>query len=183
MSAPARGLIMLVLGGQRSGKSRYAEGIVTHSGRSPVYLATATPGDAEMAKRIGDHRVRRGDAWTTIEEPLELAKALASAGGKNRAVLVDCLTLWLSNLFAAERDIEAETERLLAVLAAASGPVVLVSNEVGAGIVPENALARRFADAQGILNQRVAAAADRVVLMAAGLPILVKPAATPDLGL
>lgn len=170
----------LVLGGRRSGKSRYAEGLVTASDLSPIYLATAEAGDDEMAERIAGHRARRGDGWKTIEEPLDLAEALASAAGEGRMVLVDCLTLWLSNLMQAGRDIDDATGALLATLGAASGPVILVSNEVGSGIVPMNALARRYADAQGILNQRVAAAIPRVVLMAAGIPLQIKPSSPPE---
>src|SRR5690606_20342413 len=163
LSSQALSSHVLVLGGQRSGKSRFAEGLVAGRGGRPLYVATAPPtdgdadgSDAEMAARIAAHRARRGDAWTIIEAPLELAAALGRAGEAS-AVLVDCLTLWLANLMQAGRHPEAETERLLAALAAVPAPVVLVSNEVGAGIIPANALARRFADAQGILNQRVAA--------------------------
>jgi adenosylcobinamide kinase/adenosylcobinamide-phosphate guanylyltransferase len=165
----------LVLGGQRSGKSRYAEDLIVASGCTPVYLATATAGDEEMGARIAAHRSRRGPGWRTVEEPLDLAGALADAGGPDTAVLVDCLTLWLTNLMAAGRPFDAEADRLLGALAGAAGPVVIVSNEVGSGIVPDNALARRFADALGVLNQRVAAAVDRVVLVTAGLPLTLKP--------
>jgi len=171
---------VLVLGGQRSGKSCYAEGLVQASGRAPVYLATATAGDGEMAERIARHRSRRGEAWRTVEEPLELAGALGAAATPASALLVDCLTLWLANLMAAGRDPAAETDRLLAALDEAAAPVVLVSNEVGSGIIPANALARRYADAQGILNQQVAGAVGQVVLVAAGIPSLIKPAAPPQ---
>jgi adenosylcobinamide kinase/adenosylcobinamide-phosphate guanylyltransferase len=165
---------ILVLGGQRSGKSRHAEAIVVASGLVPVYLATATPGDDEMAVRIAAHRARRGETWRTVEEPLDVADALLRESGPGFHVLVDCLTLWLTNLLGAGREVAAETEALLAALTRVGGPVVLVSNEVGLGIVPDNALARRFADDLGILNQRVAAAVDGVVLMAAGLPLTLK---------
>jgi adenosylcobinamide kinase/adenosylcobinamide-phosphate guanylyltransferase len=174
---------ILVVGGQRSGKSRFAEGIVMRSGLRPVYIATGGAGDAEMAERIALHRKRRGPDWTTVEEPLDLAAALGSAGGEGAAVLVDCLTLWLSNLISAGRDIDRETDRLLAALDRTNAPVVLVSNEVGSGIIPVNALARRYADALGTLNQRVAASVDRVVLMAAGHPILLKPSLVPEIAL
>ena len=167
---------ILVLGGQRSGKSRFAEATVRASGRAPVIIATATAGDDEMHERIEAHRAGRDPAWLTVEEPLELAAALRTAARADRAVLVDCLTLWLSNLFAAERPLEPAFQQLIASLVDISCPVVLVSNEVGSGIIADNALARRYADALGQLNQRVATAVERVVLMTAGLPILVKPA-------
>jgi adenosylcobinamide kinase/adenosylcobinamide-phosphate guanylyltransferase len=165
---------VLVIGGQRSGKSRYAEGLVVASGLAPVYVATAAAGDGEMATRIAMHRARRGANWRTVEEPLDLAAALLRESGPGFHVLADCLTVWLSNVMGAERDVAAETDGLVAALARVTGPVVLVSNEVGLGIVPDNALARRFADELGILNQRLAEAVDRVVLVAAGLPLVLK---------
>lgn len=174
---------VLVLGGQRSGKSRFAEKLVAGSGRRAVYIATATAGDDEMAARIAAHRDRRGTVWTTIEAPLDLPATLGRAAAPNAAVLVDCLTLWLANLMAAERDISHETEALVAVLSAVAGTVVIVSNEVGAGVIPDNPLARAYADALGVLNQRVAAAVGRVVLMAAGQPLLLKPSPTPEIAL
>jgi adenosylcobinamide kinase / adenosylcobinamide-phosphate guanylyltransferase len=174
---------VLVIGGQRSGKSRFAEELVLKSGRRPIYIATATAGDDEMAARIAGHRTRRGAAWTTIEAPLGLASALAEAAKADAAVLVDCLTLWLANLIAAERSIDRETESLVVALADAGGPVVVVSNEVGTGVIPDNALARRFADALGTLNQRVAVAVDRVVLVAAGQPLVLKPSSDPEITL
>jgi adenosylcobinamide kinase / adenosylcobinamide-phosphate guanylyltransferase len=165
--------LTLVLGGARSGKSRYAESLVMEFPPPWLYVATAEPLDGEMTARIAAHRARRGADWRAVEAPRDLAGALAdnAAGG---AVLVDCLTLWLSNLMLADADIEAESERLEGVLARFAAPLVLVSNEVGSGIVPDNALGRRFRDAQGRLNQRMAARADRVVLMVAGLPLVVK---------
>jgi len=165
---------VLVLGGQRSGKSRYAEQLVAESGLERIYLATATPGDAEMARRIAAHRERRNGEWTTIEEPLDLPAALARVARPGAAVLVDCLTLWVNNLFGAGRDVEAEAARLVAALGALAGPAVLVSNEVGSGIIPTNELARTYADALGTLNQRVAEACPRVVLVVAGLPLVLK---------
>jgi len=166
--------LTLVLGGARSGKSAYAEALIESQPGACIYLATAAAADAEMAERIARHRARRGGRWVTIEEPLALPAALSRAGAPEAAVLVDCLTLWLANLLAAARDPETETAALLEVCAAAPGPLVLVANEVGLGIVPENALARRFRDAAGRLNQAVAAAADRVAFLAAGLPIILK---------
>ncbi|MHB1218001.1 MAG: bifunctional adenosylcobinamide kinase/adenosylcobinamide-phosphate guanylyltransferase [Alphaproteobacteria bacterium] len=165
--------ITLVLGGARSGKSRYAEALVRDSGGG-IYLATAQALDDEMAARIACHRAERGNAWTTIEEPLELAAALERSAQIGRPILVDCLTLWLSNLMGTGRAVERETARFIAVLKTLPVPVVLVSNEVGLGIVPDNALARAFRDEAGRLNQAVAAAAGRVVLLAAGLPLVLK---------
>jgi adenosylcobinamide kinase/adenosylcobinamide-phosphate guanylyltransferase len=165
--------LTLVLGGARSGKSRYAESLVTACPPPWTYVATAEPLDDEMRARIAEHRARRGADWRTVEAPCDLAEALQrnSAGG---VVLVDCLTLWLTNRMLADADIEEDSARLEAVLSGIAAPVVVVSNEVGLGIVPDNALARRFRDAQGRLNQRIAARADRVVLMVAGLPLVVK---------
>jgi adenosylcobinamide kinase / adenosylcobinamide-phosphate guanylyltransferase len=164
--------LTLVLGGERSGKSRHAEGLVTAAGPPWVYVATAQAGDAEMAARIAHHRARRGDGWHTTEAPHDLAAAIATAPAGR--LLVDCLTLWLTNRVLAEADIEAETGDLEAALTIRKGPLVVVSTEVGSGIVPDNALARRFVDLQGRLNQRIAARADRVVLVVAGLPLIVK---------
>jgi len=164
--------LTLVLGGARSGKSRYAEGLVTSAGGG-VYLATAQALDGEMHARIEEHRARRASAWTTTEEPIDLAGALARADAE-RPVLIDCLTLWLSNIMLANRDVDADCDALIAALGLRTAPVVAVSNEVGLGIVPDNALARDFRDAQGTLNQRVAMLADRVVFLAAGLPLVLK---------
>ena len=164
--------LTLVIGGARSGKSRYAEILITALPPPWLYVATAQALDAEMAERIGAHQKRRGAGWTTIEAPRELAGAIAAP--RETPVLIDCLTLWLSNLLLADADCDAEIVRLEQVLGEAAAPAVLVSNEVGLGIVPDNALARRFRDLQGLLNQRIAARADRVVLMVAGLPLTVK---------
>jgi adenosylcobinamide kinase / adenosylcobinamide-phosphate guanylyltransferase len=164
--------LTLVLGGARSGKSRHAEGLVTALPPPWTYVATAEAGDEEMAARIKSHRERRGAQWRTIEAPRELAKALAACG--DGPVLVDCLTLWLSNLMLAEANVEEETAQLEETLAATKGPLVLVANEVGSGIVPGYPLGRRFRDMQGILNQRMAARAERVILMVAGLPLALK---------
>ncbi|HEU0223597.1 MAG TPA: bifunctional adenosylcobinamide kinase/adenosylcobinamide-phosphate guanylyltransferase [Paracoccaceae bacterium] len=165
--------LALVLGGARSGKSRFAEGLVQATGLGLCYVATAEARDAEMEERITRHRARRGDAWRTVEAPLEPGGAVTRAGTRE-AVLVDCLTLWLANLMLAGRDPEAEAEALAGILRTARGPVALVSNEVGLGLVPETPLGRAFRDAQGILNQRMAAEADLVVFMAAGLPLVLK---------
>ncbi len=167
--------VTLVLGGARSGKSRHAEQLVEASGLTCHYVATGTAGDAEMTARIAAHQARRGAHWTLHEEPLALASTLARIAEPKRAVLVDCLTLWLTNLMLAERDLGTESEALVAALARCRGPVVFVSNEVGQGVVPVNAMARRFVDAAGSLHQRLAAMADRVDLVAAGLALTLKP--------
>jgi adenosylcobinamide kinase / adenosylcobinamide-phosphate guanylyltransferase len=165
--------LMLVLGGARSGKSRYAENLIAALRPPWVFVATGEPSDSEMAERIAHHRLQRGQGWRTIEAPHDLAAALASIAAEV-PVLIDCLTLWLSNRMLANADLEAEIASLEAALDSRQAPVVLVSNEVGFGIVPDNELARRFRDLQGCLNQRMATRADRVVLMVAGLPIVVK---------
>ena len=164
----------LVLGGARSGKSAFAERLVRDSALERIYLATATPGDDEMQRRIAHHRLGRGDGWRTIEEPLELTQTLVRESAKHCAVLVDCLTLWLSNIMHAERDTEAEIQLLADWLGHAQHPVVLVSNEIGLGLVPDTPLGRRFRDAQGRLNQAVAAVVPNVVFVAAGLPLRLK---------
>lgn len=167
--------LTLVLGGARSGKSRYAETLIGE--RPAVYIATGEARDDEMAARIRTHRARRGGNWTTREAPLDLATALAADDNTGRPRLVDCLTLWLSNLLLADRDAASECAALLDRLPRLTAPVVFVANEVGLGIVPENALARRFRDHAGRLNQDIAAMADRVVFVAAGLPLLLKDSA------
>ena len=164
--------LTLVLGGARSGKSRYAEALIGE--RPAIYVATATAGDEEMATRIRAHRARRGGNWTTREAPLDLTAALAADDAAGGPRLVDCLTLWLSNLLLAGRDPAAESAALLDRLPRLTSPVVFVANEVGLGIVPDNALARRFRDHAGRLNQDIAATADRVVFVAAGLPLFLK---------
>jgi len=169
--------VTLVLGGARSGKSRHAEALVESAGGDCVYVATATAGDEEMAARIAAHRARRGPQWTTVEAPLDLVDALHRECRAGRAVLVDCLTLWLSNLLGAARDPAAESARLIAALPALGGPVIFVSNEVGLGVVPDNALARAFVDHAGRLHQDLAAAAQSVVYLTAGLPLPLKSAA------
>jgi adenosylcobinamide kinase / adenosylcobinamide-phosphate guanylyltransferase len=161
-----------VIGGARSGKSRYAESVIAALPPPWAYVATAEAGDAEMTERIAAHRVRRGPNWRTVEAPRDLTSALEAC--KATPILVDCLTLWLSNLLLAQADIEAEIERLERTLMAAPSPLVVVANEVGYGIVPDHPLGRRFRDLQGLLNQRIAARADRVVLVVAGLPLALK---------
>ncbi|MCO7736952.1 bifunctional adenosylcobinamide kinase/adenosylcobinamide-phosphate guanylyltransferase [Brucella intermedia] len=172
MASPGKSV--LVLGGARSGKSSYAEKMAQSSGLQPLYLATGRAFDGEMENRIAIHRDRRGSDWQTVEEPLDLVGALTLHVAFDRFVLVDCLTLWLTNLMMAERDVAAETAGLVAMLPNLAGPVVFVSNEVGFGIVPENRMAREFRDHAGFLHQAVAAVADEVYLIAAGLPLKMK---------
>jgi adenosylcobinamide kinase/adenosylcobinamide-phosphate guanylyltransferase len=172
--------LTLVLGGARAGKSRFAEQLACGQAsgnavpRPALYVATAEAGDMEMAARILAHKARRGPSWTTIEVPLEVPEALEAHARQGQAVLIDCLTLWLSNLLHAGHDVDEAGDRLLETVRELPCPVIMVANEVGLGIVPDNALARRFRDDAGRLNMRVAAAADRVVLMTAGLPLLLK---------
>jgi adenosylcobinamide kinase / adenosylcobinamide-phosphate guanylyltransferase len=168
-----QGLVTLVLGGARSGKSRYAEALIARAPQPWVYIATAEARDDEMAARIKTHQARRGADWQTMEAPHDVPDALKRVPA-NAAVLVDCLTLWLSNLMDRGLDIDARSVHLQEALAVRTGPTVLVSNEVGLGIVPDNALARRFRDLQGVLNQTMAAQATRVVMMVAGIAIAVK---------
>jgi len=173
--APEPGLPhTLVLGGARSGKSRYAEAIAEASAAEPVYLATAHAGDDEMAARITEHKARRGPRWRTVEAPIALAQAITAEAAPGRVLVVDCLTLWLSNLMLAGHPVGEASEHLLAALAAAPGPVILIGNEVGLGIVPDNALARAFRDHAGRLHQALAARVGTVVLMVAGLPMVIK---------
>jgi adenosylcobinamide kinase / adenosylcobinamide-phosphate guanylyltransferase len=171
-SAAASGRLTLVLGGARSGKSRYAERLVMALPSPWLYVATAEARDSEMVERVAVHQAQRGPGWTTVETPRDIAGALAA--NANTPALVDCLTLWLSNVLLADADVDAEIEHLDGALARAAAPVVLVANEVGSGIVPDNALGRRFRDLQGLLNQRIAVRADRVFLVVAGLPLTLK---------
>ena len=165
--------LSLVLGGASSGKSVFAEGLVRATGLNPVYVATAQIWDAEMADKVAAHKAQRGAGWRTVEEPLLIDRVLAGVTGAE-AVLIDCATLWLTNLILSGADVaEAETQ-LFAALATCPAPVVIVSNEVGMGIVPDNALARRFRGAQGGLNRRLAARADLAVMVIAGLPLVLK---------
>lgn len=165
--------LTLVIGGARSGKSTFAESLIRATNRPRRYIATSEAWDDEMRARIAQHKADRGENWTTVEAPLDLGPALAAAGA-GEAVLVDCATLWLTNHLLADHDLVAEADCLLAALAACPAPVVIVSNETGWGIVPENALARRFRDEQGRLNQRLAAQAALVVTVIAGLPLVLK---------
>ena len=165
---------LLITGGARSGKSSFAEKRTLSYGTPVIYIATAQAFDEEMENRIRLHQQRRGDEWRTISEPLAIANMLASLDGQG-ACLVDCLTLWLSNLIFAEEDISKATSSLIEAIAARRDPVILVTNEVGGGIVPENALARRFRDEAGRLNQIVAEAVDEVYTCISGIPLKLKP--------
>ena len=178
---------LLVLGGARSGKSRYAQVLVEEAiaayGCEPVFVATAHAYDAEMTTRIAAHVAARDLRWRTVDAPYDLRKALEREARRGRVVLVDCLTLWLTNIMLRGDDVEAAIAQLAAIVARLETSVVFVSNEVGSGIVPDNALARRFRDAQGRLNQAMAGACRSVVLVTAGLPLLLKPATSPTIAL
>ncbi|MGO4523919.1 bifunctional adenosylcobinamide kinase/adenosylcobinamide-phosphate guanylyltransferase [Microvirga sp. 2MCAF35] len=166
---------VLVLGGARSGKSSTALRLAESASTERIYIATAQAYDEEMRERIAQHRAERDGSWRTVDAPLDLVDVVQGETAPGRAVLVDCLTLWLSNIVLAERDPPHEADRLIQAVRDAGGPLILVSNEVGQGIVPATPLGRRFRDEQGRLNQRIAEACDAVVFVAAGCPILLKP--------
>jgi adenosylcobinamide kinase/adenosylcobinamide-phosphate guanylyltransferase len=168
--------IILVTGGARSGKSKYAEQRTAELGVRRLYVATAEAKDEEMARRIAAHQKRRGDRWDTVEEFVELAEALLARRGKIDCALVDCLTLWISNLLlrCGGKYVEEKVEQLIETLPQLDFHVVLVTNEIGWGIVPANPLARQFRDLAGWTNQRMAAAANEVVLTVAGIPMILK---------
>ncbi|HLX98718.1 MAG TPA: bifunctional adenosylcobinamide kinase/adenosylcobinamide-phosphate guanylyltransferase [Roseiarcus sp.] len=174
---------LFVLGGARSGKSAYAQRLAEASCAERLYLATATPADEDMAARIARHQADRGQGWTTLEEPLELAPALQAEARGGRVVVVDCLTLWLSNLMLAGRDPAPAVMSLAQAIAALAGPAILISNEVGMGVVPDHRLGREFRDWQGRANQEIARACDAAILVVAGLPLQLKPPAAPVLRL
>lgn len=165
--------LTLVLGGAASGKSTFAESLVQQGGDCPTYIATAEVYDDEMAKKVAAHRAMRGSGWQTVEEPVHVAGAIDAARA-NQPVLIDCATLWLTNLVLGELDVAAHSAALLQAVRRSENPIVIVSNEVGQGIVPDNALSRRFRNAQGRLNQHIAAEADLVVAVMAGLPLALK---------
>lgn len=167
---------ILVLGGARSGKSRFAEGLARDTGLDRFYLATGRAWDDEMRDRIATHKAdRAGDGWTTHEEPLDLVGALKALDEPGRVILVDCLTLWVTNLMMEEgRDVDADGAALAASLRELQATIIFVSNEVGLGIVPENKMARAFRDHAGRLHQAIAAEADEVYFVAAGLPLKMK---------
>lgn len=169
------GSLTLVIGGAASGKSSFAEALAIRTGRPPVYIATAEAYDAEMKDKIAAHKASRGTDWTTLEAPRDLEAALQQPAA-HHVVVIDCLTLWLSNLLLDDADLQAASDGLLRALSACPLPVIVVTNEVGQGIVPDHALGRVFRNAQGRLNQAVAAKADRVVQVVAGLPLWLKGA-------
>ena len=166
--------LSLILGGAASGKSAFAESLVMQNKHpEPLYIATAQVFDDEMADKVANHRRMRGTGWTTVEEPLDLAPVLAKVN-PGQPVLLDCATLWLTNVILGENDVDQHSAALLTALSECKGPVVIVSNEVGQGIVPDNALSRKFRNAQGRLNQQIGAQADLVVAVMAGLPLTLK---------
>lgn len=166
--------ITLVLGGARSGKSSYAEAIIEKNKQTKIYIATAEVLDDEMSDRVEKHRLQRGNDWKTLEIPINIAEQITNPDYINAVIIVDCLTLWLSNLLHKEMDVIQHINLLIESLKITQVKVILVSNEVGLGIVPENALARQFRDYAGILHQKVAEVADEVVLVVAGIPIKIK---------
>jgi adenosylcobinamide kinase/adenosylcobinamide-phosphate guanylyltransferase len=165
---------LLILGGARSGKSRFGQSRIEAFAGQLYYIATAQAFDAEMAERIALHRADRGPRWNTVEAPLDLPAAIMAHGAQADAILVDCLTLWLSNLMLAEKDVAQASAQLVQAVLACPVPLALVANEVGLGIVPDNALARRFRDEAGRLNQSIAQIAGEVAFLAAGLPLMLK---------
>ena len=171
----------LVLGGVKSGKSRFAEQCAREWSERPgnretdvIYLATAESGDDEFSQRIARHKHQRSDTWQTVEEPREIAKIIEEASGANKCLLVECLTLWMSNLLHDDRQLESRIDEFYQAVARYDGEIILVSNETGLGIMPVNALARRFGDEMGVVHQRLAGMCDRVVLTVAGLPHFLK---------
>ena len=167
--------IQFVLGGARSGKSAHAEGLAESAGNAPIYIATAEIFDSEMESRIALHRDRRGPHWQLVEAPIDLPQAILAADAPNSVILVDCLSVWITNMMVHDRNTDEATEALVDALSSCQGHVILVASETGLGIVPENKLSRRFRDANGRLNQAVAARADEVFFVAAGIALRIKP--------
>ena len=165
----------LILGGARSGKSQHGENLALKNFGSPIYIFTAQSWDSEMDKRIVIHKERReGKNWQDVEAPIELSTAITSHATEDTTILIDCLTLWITNLMLTDTDIDTAINNLLTTIKTSPGEIILVSNEVGFGIVPENAMARRFRDFSGALHQKLALQAENVLLMVAGIPIMVK---------
>ncbi|SEM97485.1 adenosylcobinamide kinase /adenosylcobinamide-phosphate guanylyltransferase [Sphingomonas gellani] len=177
MTDTGRGRKTLVVGGARSGKSRHAQSLAERAGGDMVFIATAQAFDGEMRDRIARHRADRDQRWRTVEAPVDLARAIAAADAPDATIFVDCLTLWASNLLLGEHDVDRHLREVEQTLAGARGRVLLVTNEVGWGIVPDNALARRFRDIAGRINQAIAARADEVILMVAGIATTIKESA------
>lgn len=175
-SVSRKGRVVLVLGGVRSGKSTYAQRLAEHWWARPLYLATAEALDAEMVARVTLHKQKRGERWSCVEETLEVAGIIRKNTPSHDGILIDCITLWLSNVLLKEGEsaIQARKESLLDALRTTAGDVILVSNEVGMGVVPDSELGRRFRDLQGWMNQDLAAVADTVVFVIAGLPLVLK---------
>ena len=167
--------IQFVLGGARSGKSAHAEGLAEAASDRPVYIATAEIFDSEMQSRIALHQERRGPHWQLVEAPIDLPKAIGAADSADSVILIDCLSVWITNILVHEMDTDDAGDRLVAALSSCKGTVILVASETGLGIVPENRLSRRFRDANGRLNQAVAALADEVFFVAAGIALRLKP--------
>ncbi len=167
-------MIQLILGGARSGKSALAEQLALQSRKKVIYIATATAGDEEMQQRISHHQQRRPDNWETIESPLDLCQILKEQARDNTCLLIDCLTLWISNQLCAEIEPETESQKLASILPSLPGEFIFVSNEVGMGIIPMGQLSRRFVDESGRLHQQLARICDRVIFTAAGLPLVMK---------
>lgn len=167
--------IKFVLGGARSGKSAYAEDLAESAGNTPIYIATAEIFDSEMESRVALHRERRGPHWQLVEAPVNLPQAIIASDNKDSVILIDCLSVWITNILVHEQDTDAATDDLIRALSACHATVILVASETGLGIVPENKLSRRFRDANGRLNQAVAALADDVFFVTAGIALRIKP--------
>lgn len=167
--------IQFVLGGARSGKSAHAEGLAESAGNAPIYIATAEIFDTETESRVALHRERRGAHWQLVEAPVDLPQAITAADTKGSVMLIDCLSVWITNILVHGHDTDEATDALAAALASCEGHIVLVASETGLGIIPENKLSRRFRDANGRLNQAIAALADEVFFVAAGIALRIKP--------
>ena len=174
---------VLVTGGAKSGKSRFAENLLLKSDKSLIYLATATAFDDEMRKRIKQHQSHRNQRWSTIEESISIVEVIKENAKRDTAILVDCITLWLTTLMVKEMDIEGETERLVELIPTLPGVIVIVTNELGTGLVPEVKMARQFRDYAGSLNQKLASVCDAAYLVVAAQPILLKPVLQPEISL
>lgn len=171
-------MIHFIIGGARSGKSSYAESLARKSGSDVIYIATAQAYDDEMQRRIQQHKNQRPGAWVTVEEPIEISDVIRNESAVNNCLLIDCLTLWVTNLLSADKDITDYKYRLVDAIGRVKGDIILVSNETGMGVVPMGELTRRYCDEAGWLHQKIAALADQVVLMVAGIPVVIKPAST-----